>query len=574
VGVIVVSFAQLGVVGLLALLGASLSSPHEVLSSGHLASVEWAFPTGVLDSPKLFLAYLAGFCGVAVIVNNGVRLINEYWAMRVMREVEAFYGASLVDSFLRLPYEWHLNRNSSDLFSAAMWANHYGNSAKYLTSIACDLCSALAVAGGLIYLEPSVSLAICVIALLAFVLFKSMNGILDRYSYIAREVLLARNRILNIILHGIKDVKVSGQEEALLGRYKYKMSRAVILIARQQVAKQAPAFFLEIIGFVIIVAAIIYLAMNDYSGARIMGTTTLLAVSGWKILPCISKVLGSFAGLRTSWPFVQKGEAYFQELQDISAKKSAEGGADCPPSFDSMVEFKKISFKYENCAEGLENIDLKLFKGQAVGIVGRSGAGKSTLVNVLSGLLRPSSGDILVDGQRLTSDAYRKWRVERLGYVSQFPYICDATLAENVAYGVPKNKIDRGLVRRCCQMASMDFLDSLSGEIDAQIGERGVRLSGGQQQRIAIARALYKDPEIVIFDEATSSLDAASEKNIQNTIYGLKGSVTLVIVAHSLSTVEGCDSVCWLRDGRIHMVGAASQVLDAYRADFSDESSS
>jgi ABC-type multidrug transport system fused ATPase/permease subunit len=185
-------------------------------------------------------------------------------------------------------------------------------------------------------------------------------------------------------------------------------------------------------------------------------------------------------------------------------------------------------------------------------------------VDLLIGLLEPAKGTIQVDDKVLTRGLLPKW-LKITGYVPQSPYIYDGTLAENVAFGMDNINIDRYRVRKCCSMASMDdFINDLPDNIDSLIGERGVKLSGGQQQRVAIARALYNRPELMIFDEATSSLDTKSEKAIQKTIYSFKGKQTLIIIAHRLTTVEDCDKVIWLEKGRIKMIGKSEKVLRVY----------
>jgi len=225
-----------------------------------------------------------------------------------------------------------------------------------------------------------------------------------------------------------------------------------------------------------------------------------------------------------------------------------------------------VSFRYAGVdSDSLSRIDMNILKGQVVGVIGHSGAGKSTLINVLSGLLTPHSGSIYVDSREVQGDALSRWQVGMIGYVPQSPYICDGTLAENVAFGLSGDEIDSDQVVECCRMAAIDFLDDLPQGIATPIGERGVRLSGGQQQRVAIARALYKKPEIIIFDEATSSLDTKSEKAIQETVYSLRGSVTLIVVAHRLSTVADCDEVYWIDKGKVRMAGSAADVLAEYK---------
>jgi ABC-type bacteriocin/lantibiotic exporter with double-glycine peptidase domain len=203
---------------------------------------------------------------------------------------------------------------------------------------------------------------------------------------------------------------------------------------------------------------------------------------------------------------------------------------------------RNISFAYVDDAPVLENFFVSIDKGSSLGIMGPSGCGKSTLVDILCGLLTPQSGELVVDGKVLSGDDLAAWRMN-IGYVPQFPYIFDATLAQNVAFGLDSDKIDQDLVRECCTQAGVDFLKQLPHGINSLIGERGIRLSGGQRQRIAIARALYRQPQVLILDEATSALDEEKDAEIRRLITSLKGKQTLVVVSHRPSTVEGCDEV-------------------------------
>jgi len=237
------------------------------------------------------------------------------------------------------------------------------------------------------------------------------------------------------------------------------------------------------------------------------------------------------------------------------------------PSFGQELRAEHLAFHYDGSDTAvLENVDFCVPKGETVGIVGESGAGKSTLMDLLMGLLTPTSGALCLDSHPL-DEAGRRGLAEIIGYVPQFPYIYDATLAENIAFGVPSADIDMLRVEAACRQAAVhEFLAQLPEGYDTVLGERGIRLSGGQQQRVCIARALYRKPEVLIFDEATSSLDTKSEKQIQQTIMRLKGSVTMILVAHRLSTVEGCDRLVWIENGRVRQVGTPAEVLPGYRA--------
>jgi ABC-type bacteriocin/lantibiotic exporter with double-glycine peptidase domain len=234
--------------------------------------------------------------------------------------------------------------------------------------------------------------------------------------------------------------------------------------------------------------------------------------------------------------------------------------------FINEVSLHELEFYYPNSkTPALRNITLRIPKGCMIGIIGTSGAGKSTLIGILTGLLECGEGQMTVDGFSVTGETSAAWR-SNVAYVAQNPYLTDASIAENIAFSFWGMPLDRQKVLHCCRMAAINFIDNLPEGIDTPMGERGVRLSGGQLQRIAIARALYAEPKFLVFDEATSALDDFNETQIQNTINGLRGKQTLIIVAHRLTTVEQCDLVCWLENGELKQSGTPGEILPLFRA--------
>jgi len=305
---------------------------------------------------------------------------------------------------------------------------------------------------------------------------------------------------------------------------------------------------------------------TDASSARIAGTMALVAAAGWRLLPCIGKTLNSFSFITTNMEYLYRVERCFADIREVSGQERRQPCVGESVRLTKEMRLKGVTFCYHSSLKpALTNINLIIPRGGAVGIVGSSGSGKSTLMDILCGLYVIQQGSFEIDGRILSNEEIRNWQVAEVGYVSQTPYICDGTLAENIAFGLRREKIDQGKVLECCKMAAIDFLDDLNHGINTRIGDNGVLLSGGQRQRVAIARALYHSPEVLVFDEATSSLDTKSELAIQQTIFRLKGNKTLVIVAHRLSTVEGCDVVYWIDKGQLKMSGAAAEVLAVYR---------
>jgi len=302
------------------------------------------------------------------------------------------------------------------------------------------------------------------------------------------------------------------------------------------------------------------------SSTHVVGMMALLVVAAWRVLPGINQVLSGLATMKGSLEYVHKVMKYLKEIELYQNENLAAMAAQCDDiaAFENELRFEHLSFSYDNCQDyAVKDISFTVRKGQSVGIIGKSGAGKSTLVDILIGLLSPSGGRITIDEKVLSPALQRSW-TNKIGYVSQSPYIYDGTLAGNVAFGLEEKQIDREKVLESCRMAAIGFIENLTAGIDTPIGERGVRLSGGELQRVAIARALYHKPEVMVFDEATSALDSQNEKAIQKTIYSLKGKLTLIIVTHRLTTVEGCDVLICLNKGKIAKIGPPDIVLPWY----------
>ncbi|HOO44656.1 MAG TPA: ABC transporter ATP-binding protein, partial [Deltaproteobacteria bacterium] len=419
----------------------------------------------------------------------------------------------------------------------------------------------------LVIVEPLISvLVILVLGGSALIIFTKVRQTLDTMAKEDRHAIWLLNRLVTKAIHGIKDVKVYGREVSCTKRFNEIVLKVAKLDTVLLVYNQIPGWILETVGvsMLTISICIMYLVMGS-STFKITGTIALLAVTAWRVMPAISRILNGMTQIRRTIPFVHTG---FEYLSEIDTKRPDTKNAITPTKniFTDTVVLKDITFSYQGAqSAALQNLNISIKKGQTLGVIGTSGAGKSTFVDILIGLLSPTQGKVLIDSAPLDESRRRDW-LSSIGYVPQTPYIFDGTLAENVAFSIEDIDVDRDKVTRCCEMAAMkDFLAELPQGIDVHIGERGVRISGGQRQRVAIARALYHDPQLIIFDEATSALDQKNELAVQQTIYSLKQKVTLIIIAHRLSTVENCDLILWLEKGCAHMIGDAQTVLDSYR---------
>lgn len=569
VGMMITAGVETAALGTIALFASSVSDPNAILQSSYVKRLHGILNADFLVSTEGVMIFLSVLVVVLVVSKNLLRGIVDYGNSLYSSYVSSYLGDRMLSGFLYLPYEWHLSRNSADLVLGVMWRTYFGallNATLMGLSEFMIICALLLT---LFIVEPIVSLLVLMaVGGSAFIIFTRIRRSLDRTVIKVKDYRQSINRDVTKAIHGFKDVKIYGKEHFFKSNYYKKAFAEARMSALQNFKAELPRLILEIVGFIMLTSAvyIMYFAMES-SVARVTGTITLLAVAAWRILPAVSRILANFTKVRTAFPYVQSELNYLYEIEKhLFQGHSSLKKKDVSFKFSESINFEDVSFAYaESDINVFKNMSFSIQKGKTVGVIGVSGAGKSTLVDLLIGLLTPSKGSIKVDGKILDDSLAPSW-IRTIGYVPQMPYIFDGTIAENIAFGVKTEEIDRSHVLKCCAMAAMvDFMKDLPDGIDTPIGERGVKLSGGQRQRVAIARALYNVPEVLVFDEATSSLDTKSEKAIQNTIYSFKGKQTLVIIAHRLSTVENCDYIIWLEKGMIKAVDVPERILFGYR---------
>jgi len=558
------------VLAVIAFFASTVADPEAVLDSKYIN-----FLKQYLDSDFLFtIQGLIVGTGIVMIIlvisKNIVKGFVSYWVGRFGATLEVHFGKILLGGFLNMNYEWHLSRNSADLIMAMNWRIYFGSN--FITPILQlfnDLLMVIVMLLALLLVQPAISLIVFVVlgGTSAFI-YGNIRRRLDSIASVARDYSLEINKEVTMAIHGVKDVKISKKESKFEKKFTDNAVPLAGIVGLQHFFSGFPALIFETAGIIMLAVSIwIMMFLSGSSAVVITGTISLLAVTAWRVLPAVSRILGRVTGLRNSLPYIISQIKYVNQIENIvTSSDPVKKQVMSTPIFENSIKFENVSFSYSGAEiQSLSNLDFVIEKGKTIGIIGMSGAGKSTLVELITGLFTPSKGRILVDGRILDKDLLSDW-LGLIGYVFQSPYIYDSTLAENVAFGSQVDEIDRDRVIECCNMASMqDFIGNLPNGIDSFIGERGVKLSGGQQQRVAIARALYDGPEIMIFDEATSSLDTSSEKAIQNTIYSFKGKQTLIIIAHRLSTVVDCDYLIWLEKGIVKMIGKPDEVLATYQ---------
>jgi ABC-type multidrug transport system fused ATPase/permease subunit len=347
-------------------------------------------------------------------------------------------------------------------------------------------------------------------------------------------------------LGGVKDVLLLGREVDFLDRFGLHNTQSAHVAQLQSTLQKLPKLWLELLAVFGLALLVISMVAQGRTFEAVLPTLGVFAAAGFRIMPSVNRMLGAVQSVRYAFPVIDSLHTEFE----LASPRVA--SARTPPTaFRETLELKEISYTYLNAAKpALERTSFTIHRGEVVGIVGMSGAGKSTLADIILGLLSPDEGEVRVDGQDI-HQALRNWQ-DQIGYVPQSIFFADDTLRRNVAFGLADAQIDEAAVRRAIRDAQMeDFVHSLPAGLDTMLGERGVRLSGGQRQRIGIARALYHDPAVLMLDEATSALDTGTERGVMEAVLALRGSKTILIVAHRLSTVELCDRLFRLEQGQI-----------------------
>jgi len=371
------------------------------------------------------------------------------------------------------------------------------------------------------------------------------------------------NKYLLQAMAAAKDVKILDREEDLVyqvNKNLFKMTRLHQII---QFINGLPRFSFEMLMVCVFSLLVFVMMAAQREMTDIIQYLSVFAVASFRIVPGASRILSSFQSIKYMEPSVKILLQEFDSKYHFVDKKNNQiQDSNTPLEFNKEINLSNLSFSYPSRKEfSLSKISMKINKGEFVGVIGQTGSGKSTLINLLIGLLKPSEGKVEVDKLDINSNLHN-W-FNKIGYVPQSVYLTDDTIRKNIAFGLKEENINDDLVKKAVEKTSLDkFLTNLQNGLNTIVGEKGIRLSGGQQQRIGIARALYRDPEILIFDEATSSLDISTEEKIMDSIQFLKRKKTLIIITHRLSTVKNCDKIFFIDKGKIIKQGTPKEILN------------
>jgi len=533
---------------------AVLANPEVAISNRYIHAAYLAL--GFTDT-RDFMVFLGTSVLLVIVATN---MLNAWTARRCLAfslNVGHQLSARMLNAYLSQPYVFFLNENSSKIMVDVVGRVYdlvHGVLSPALQVISKVVLAAFIFAL-LLTVNPALSLAVGALVgggyTCAYLLLRER---LKQYGSEANLANEKRGKFGHEAFHGIKEIKATGRESFFAERYMQASKRYTEAYIDNGFVAIVPRYVLEVLAIGGMVGAILFLLLRGASLTGILPVLGLYALAAYRLLPAIQQIFQGAALIRFSASSVATLHDTAMRLNSRQTIDLSQHAARAEPlPFNKAFTFSAVEFSYPNTSTAvLKKIDFSIPKNSSLGVVGATGAGKTTVIDLAMALLEPAAGKVLVDDQDVFDGNERRWRAG-IGYVPQSIYLADTTIASNIAFGVDQNMIDAVRLESAAKLARIhEFIETeLPQRYQTVVGERGVRLSGGQRQRIGIARALYHQPALLIFDEATSALDNQTEAAIVDAIQSLSHSVTMLIVAHRLSTVRACDAILMLERGEI-----------------------
>lgn len=557
------SFAEIVSIGaILPFLGV-LTAPDKVFANPSVQP--FVQKLGLTSPDQLLLALTIAF-GAAAILAGGMRLVLLWATTRLSSVAGSDLSISIYRRTLYQPYAVHIARNSSEIINGiGSKTGGVINTIMMVLTLLGSILMLVTILAALVSVEP-------VMALAAFGGFGLIYGVIawfTRLRLAANSEIVAREstnvvKCLQEGLGGIRDVLIDGSQDAYCKTYRDSDMPFRRASGNTSFISASPRFAVEALGMLLIAVLAYSLARQSDGISKAIPILGALALGAQRLLPVLQQTY-------TAWATISGSRASLQDALDL-LDQPLPAYADEPPApalpFTQGINLSHISFRYgPETPWILKDLNFYIAKGSRVGFMGTTGSGKTTLLDIVMGLLQPTEGAVEIDGKPVNARNNRAWQT-RIAHVPQAIFLADSTIEENIAFGVPIGEIDHSRVRHAASRAQIaDAIDSWADGYKTLVGERGVRLSGGQRQRIGIARALYKRADVIIFDEATSALDGDTEKVVMQAIEGLSDDLTILIIAHRLTTLRNCTQVVELGEGRILRSGSYDQMMAGHLAE-------
>jgi ABC-type multidrug transport system fused ATPase/permease subunit len=537
---------------------AVLAQPDLATSDPRIAALLSALGVAGTSSS---LAVLGALVLIALLVTNAIAAASALRMLRFANRQGHALAVRLLATYLRQPYTFHLHRHSAELQKNVLQEVNRITVGMLVPSV--DMIArafvVLFLLALLVFVDPALALVVAVVLGAVYLaLFWLVRVALQAAGRQSVESGTLRSLHAQESLSGVKEIKLLGREAEFVGRFAGWSRRWADAQATSQALSMLPRYAVEAIAFGFVLLVAIYLIAAGGAIGQVLPMLGLYAFAGYRLMPALHQLFSDWAALR----YGRAALAVVMDDLEIAASEEAEAGRPAPLAFRQDIALAGVSYRYPGKEDwALRDLTLRIAKNTSVALVGPTGCGKTTVIDLLLGLLEPQKGSLTVDGVAVDRTRLRAWQ-RLVGHVPQQIFLCDDTIARNIAFGIADAEIDQAALERAARLAKLhDFVAGLPGGYGALAGERGVRLSGGERQRIGIARALYHDPDVLVLDEATSALDSVTENALLEALQALAGKKTVVMVAHRLSTVRGCDSIYVMEHGEIVERGRYDELI-------------
>lgn len=556
-------FQVLGIASVLPFM--SLVMQPELVSSNRW--LYWLYDSMNFASVDSFVIFTGVIMLVIIVLGSLVSIMATLLKNRFVWQQNHNLATSLLRKYLSLPYVYFLSNHSATL-SKNILSEVNEFTSRFLIPLVNMISRSIVVLFILIMLlvvEPFVTFfAVLLLGSAYAVIYISISQRLRLGGNKWIEANTGRYKAASEAFGGIKDIKLMARERYFSDRFQVHSKKFSDLNAWNEVVGQVPRHILEIVAFGGVVTLILILITIRGTAQNVIPLVGFFAFAGYRLIPAIQEIYASMTMVQFNKAIMEK---IYEDMKEGVSDKAVKSTRELqePLPFKNHVQLNKIAYSYPQTNKPvLKNISLEINRHTSIAIIGPTGAGKTTLVDIILGLLTPQQGEIIVDGTIITNANLQGWQ-RNLGYVPQQIYLCDDTIARNIAFGLPDEEIDDQALEEAARIANIHsfIVDELPAGYGTVIGERGIRLSGGQRQRIGIARALYCNPEILVLDEATNSLDGITEEAVLKALENAAKLKTLIIIAHRLTTTINCDVIYMLDKGEIVDQGSYQELMNS-----------
>jgi ABC-type multidrug transport system fused ATPase/permease subunit len=517
---------------------------------------------GITSGDELVLPIAISFA-LAAIITALFRLLLLWGTLQLGNASGVDLGVDVYRKTLFQPYSAHLTKSTSEIISViTLKVGIVASVLLSLVTLTTSMFLFFAIIATLISVDPFIAF----ISAVSFSLIYVFIGVFSSKRLTSNSISIAseQNFIVKALQEGlgsIRDVLLDSNQMIYIKNYEQAATKLRHGNSQNAFINQFPRFILESLALVLISIFVLSLSSTKDGITQALPILAMVALGAQRLLPIVQQIYGN-------WSVIMGNKAALIDVLSLLNRELPEQVNMLslkPMEFKESIEFKNVSFRYNKSSPWVfQDVNLTIPKGSTVGIIGSTGSGKSTFVDILMSLLSPSTGSIFIDRKELYSDLHQASWQSSLAHVPQSIYLTDASVAENIAFGVHGDKININRVHEAAKKAQIsEFIENSPEGYDAVVGERGVRLSGGQRQRIGIARALYKKASVIIFDEATSALDDKTEDAVMKTIDGLGKELTMFIIAHRLTTLKNCTHIIELKDCKLNRIGTYKEILES-----------